>query len=490
MQTVNTIADYLENNISKGRFVYEIETGAKKSFGEIYETACRRVSGLALEPGSVVSVVLPNSIEYVEYFIASMLGGWVFNPLPYFTQSQELGKILSYVTPSLLVTDREDIKIEYSEKYNVLDQPKYISEPTGLRKVVHDPEIPAALYYSSGTTGNPKGVLYSHKNMVSLISSIIRGFSFTDNDKQLAFLPFGHTASINYNILPALMVGCDLYISKGFENLRGQFFKVLSDYKITYTEIVPTVLFMLNKLNVDISNLDLSSVGFIGCGSSSLPLGSQIEFTKKYKIPIANLYGLSETGPSHVDDPRKPGWSPGSIGKPLDVNECKIAKDGEILLKGDNVFVGYYKNMKLYDEVIKDGWFYTGDLGEERDGKCFFIDRKKDLIIRGGINIVPMEVEEVIYGHPEVLECAVVGMISKLHGEEIAAVIVTKNINVDKKKITREVLNICKQNLSSYKSPKKIYFWESIPKTPSKKIMRRKVGEAINAELYHDPMKI
>jgi long-chain acyl-CoA synthetase len=476
-----TIADYFEKNLCKNKFIYEIDTGKKSSFSEIYEMACRRVSGLALKPGSVVTVVLPNSVEYVECFIASMLGGWVFNPLPYFTQTQELEKILSYAEPNILITNREDIKSNFSDRYVIIDSADGVGDYQKFVKELISPEAPAALYYSSGTTGSPKGVLYSHKNMVSLVLSIIRGFGFSEKDRQLAFLPYGHTASINYNILPALMVGCDLYISQGFENIRGRFFKILSEYKITYTEIVPTVLLMLNKLSVNISNIDLSSISFIGCGSSNLPLKSQSEFMDKYGILVANLYGLSETGPSHIDDPRMPGWTPGSIGKPLDVNECRIAEDGEILLKGENIFAGYYKNKKLYNEVVKDGWFYTGDLGIEKDGKFYFIDRKKDLIILSGINIVPMEVEEVIYGHPDVLECAVVGINSKIHGEEIVVVIVTKNSDLDEKIISQEIKNICKQKLSSYKIPKKVYFWESIPKTHSKKIMRRKVREVINS---------
>ena len=174
-----------------------------------------------------------------------------------------------------------------------------------------------------------------------------------------------------------MLIGCNLFISKGFEHLRSNFFNVLEEYKITYTEVVPSVLFLLNKLKVDIRKLDLSSLEFIGCGSSTLPISAQKEFIKRYKIGIGNLYGLSETGPSHIDDPRKKNWKPGSIGVPLDVNKCKINKHGEMLIKGKNVFIGYYKNKKLYEKVVKNHWFCTGDLGKHHRGKFYFVDVKR-----------------------------------------------------------------------------------------------------------------
>ena len=195
---------------------------------------------------------------------------------------------------------------------------------------------------------------------------------------------------------------------------------------------------------------------------------------------MANLYGLSETGPSHIDDPRESDWSPGSIGYPLDVNLCKISEDGEILLKGKNIFIGYYENESLYNKVNNGGWFHTGDLGEIKNKKFYFTDRKKDLIIKGGINIVPMEVEEAIYLHPFVAECVVVGKFSKIHGEEIVAVVVKTDEAIEETLLKREIKDYCKQNLSNYKLPNKIYFWESLPKTASNKLIRRKVREKIN----------
>ena len=239
---------------------------------------------------------------------------------------------------------------------------------------------------------------------------------------------------------------------------------------------------MLLKINYKLDDIDLSRLMFVGCGSSTLPLESQIEFEKKFGIRIGNLYGLSETGPTHIDDPRSKNWSPGTIGVPLDVNECRITKDGEILIKGRNVFSGYFKNEGLFKKVVKNGWFYTGDLVDYQNDKFIYKDRSKDLIIKGGINIVPAEVEEVLYMNKEVLEAAVIGIFNEVHGEEIVAAVSLRNRNPNKDEIKLNLYNLLRDNLSSYKHPIDIFFFDSIPKTHSGKLKRREVKRIIEHE--------
>ena len=230
--------------------------------------------------------------------------------------------------------------------------------------------------------------------------------------------------------------------------------------------------------------MDLKNIIFIGCGSSFLPKDIQEKFQKKFGIRLANLYGLSETGPSHIDDPRSKDWEPGSIGINLDVNECKISKDSEILIKGKNVFSGYYKNEKLYKKTVVNGWFHTGDLGVYENKKFFFKDRSKDLIIKGGINIIPAEIEEIIYKNSHVLEVVVVGLKDNIQGEEIFAAISLKDNNIDKNDLQLKLYKDLSNHLSSYKHPKKIFFLESIPKTHSGKLKRREVKEILKNEYY------
>ena len=477
---INSLAHLFLKNADKNKFIFEIETGKKISHEDLASDALNFSYSNLIKNKGIISIILPNSIDYIECFLGCMLKGAVFSPLPYFTQVQELKKIFEYVDPSLIITNREDVKSVFTKKYKVISLSSLKSKSIDKKKYNIKSSDPLALYYSSGTTGNPKGVLYSQKNIFCLIKSIVKGFKFSKNDRQLALLPFGHTASINYNILPSLFTGCDLYVSKGFEHLRNNFFSTLSKHKITFTEIVPTILLWLNKIDFELTGLDLSNLSFIGCGSSTLPLESQKIFTEKYNIKIGNLYGLSETGPTHIDDPREKNWTMGSLGYPLDVNECKINNDGEILIKGDNVFIGYYKNESLYKKIVINGWFYTGDLGEIKDTKYYFTDRKKDLIIKSGINIVPMEIEEIIYQHDEILECVVVGLKDKFQGEEIVAVCVKSSLKNDEL-LKLEILKLCRSKLSLYKIPKQIFFWKEIPKTASHKLLRKDVRLKINS---------
>jgi long-chain acyl-CoA synthetase len=474
---VSLWVDRLETTLSASSAgVTEVEGGRSVRYPDLLRSSQRWDGLLAGPDRAFVSVVLPNAIEYLEVYLACLRTGSVFNPIPYFTSTGELKRILGYVKPRLVVTDRADVASTFAPDYRVVSPADAAS---GARRSRQSGEGDVAcLYYSSGTTASPKGVLYSHGNIYSLIDSIHRDFRFTEGTRQLALLPFGHTASINYNILPALFSGSPLFVSQGFQHLRANFFEVLARHRINYTEIVPSVLLMLVNLRHQVEGLDLSALEFIGCGSSTLPIESQKRFMELYGVRVANLYGLSETGPSHIDDPREPGWEPGSIGRPLGVNRCRISLNGEILLAGENVFVGYHENRALYEKVVRDGWFQTGDLGFERDGRFFFSDRKKDLIIKSGINIAPAEIEEVIYQCPSVLECAVVAVPDRVHGETVAAAVVPRD-GVSAEALTRQILDHCKANLSPYKVPSVIKVVDQIPKTHSGKLLRRKVREQL-----------
>ena len=470
------LIEIIEKNLELGinSNFFNIDSGEEKQLDKVYKDAKKISENLNLEHSDRVMVVLPNSIEFIEIMIAVFISGSILSPIPYFLEKQEFRKLIKYVKPSLIITDREDLKEMTGKTVKIKNYKDILNNKLVNKKLYKkiNPKLPAALYYSSGTTGNPKGVLYSHNNITNLITSIVREFNFTSADKHLAILPFGHTASINYNILPCLVAGSDLYLTSGFEKIRTSFFATLSKYKITYTQIVPTILFLLNKLNINLETLDLANLKFIGCGSSLLPLTSQNEFIQKYNIKVANLYGLSETGPSHLDNPLDEGWVPGSIGHPLDVNECKISFDGEMMLKGKNIFIGYYNNKKLYDQTVKDGWFYTGDICKYEDNKYWYQERKKDLIIKSGINIQPSEIEEAMYEVEGVVECGVIPVPDETQGDRIIAIIV-KNNDIDSELLEKKIKNACKLRLSNYKIPSMIVFWDDLPKTPSKKISRR-----------------
>ena len=476
-----------ESLLNNSNSVTDVLSGQNMTYDEIYKRGKIYGKNLNLEIQTIVPVLLPNSIEYLITYIACATHGLIFAPIPYFLDAVEVDKILENYKSKLIVSNRQDIS--YPVK---LIQPPNLTA-TDFNSELFDHKThenvsdssTLSLYYSSGTTGNPKGVLYTHENKFSLIESIVKDFGFTKESNHFTFLPFGHTASLNYSVFPSLFLGSKLFIASGFEKIRGNFFQILAKFKITYVELVPTVAQTLVKLQEDVSKLDLTNISFVGCGSAPLSRTIQNEFYSSFQKPLANLYGLSETGPSHFDNPLETNWKPGSIGKPLSVNNCKIADDGEILLRGKNVMLGYFNNDKLTNEVIKDGWFHTGDYGFEQGGNYYFLDRKKDLIILGGINIYPAEIEDVIYKESRVLECAVFGVEDKTLGEKIVAYIKCSLKGHDNLiDMEAELIELCKKHLSRFKIPSVIVFVDEIPKTVSGKILRRSLKE-LHLQKYH-----
>jgi len=495
-EQINNIAEALTSHAKKQPdkpfiIIQEQATYTFREINNIVNGICKMFKSLKLNKGDIISAVIQNSVEYLIFYLASLRYGTIFNPYPYTLDSKDILRYLSGM----------DVKIIFCQEKHYNDLTKnhihsvYLIKDNYLKDMdsnadnwddfIPQENTPACLYYSSGTTGNPKNILFSYKNMVANISSVVRGFKFNENDIHLIVLPLGHTASINYSFLPATLCGATIVLSESFWKIRAQFWSLIQKYKVTYVEVVPSILLAL--LNTPYSKNDytnIDSLQFIGCGSSMLPLERQIRFVEQYGIKVANLYGLSETGPTHIDYPIKEGWKPGSIGVPLDVNEVKIVNEdnqvlmkdeiGEIIVKGENVFIGYYGNHELYDQVVKEGYFYTGDLGYiDKDGKHHFVGRKKELIIKGGINILPDEIDEIIYKIDEVAETLTLGMRDEYLGEKIISYIVLKK---EYKVTADEILSHCRDFLSRDKIPDKIEFVENIPKGHSGKFLRKELG--------------
>lgn len=456
--------------------LYMVENSTFLSYQDIYIRAKKLSEMLINQETKVVSCLLTNSFEYIILFLACAFSGKIFAPIPYFLNVSEVKKILKYHESKVLFTDRKDIEFKgkvFGSTYifNILEEK--INLKTSADFLTTDDTI-MSLYYSSGTTGNPKGVLYSHKNIYSLIRSICNDFKFSKDSKHLAFLPFGHTAALNYSVFPALFLGFNLYISQHFDNIRSGFFKTLDKFQIDYVQTVPTIIGMLIKLSEDVSNYNFQHIKFVGCGSSFLSKENQNKFFEKFNLPVANLYGLSETGPTHIDNPTTRDWKPGSIGVPLSVNKCKISPEGELMIKGDNVFVGYHKNNDLYNKVVIDGWFYTGDYGYQDKSKYFFKDRKKDLVIIGGMNVYPAEIEEVLSTIRYIEESCVFGIDDPINGEYLVAYVVLNNLRTSFE-ISKFIRDELRTKLSNFKIPREIIMVSELPKTASGKILKREL---------------
>lgn len=490
------ILDYHATTVPSKIFIIDLNTGAEFTYSEfnvLVDKTVNYLHGNNLKSGDILSVTLENSVAFLLFYFASLKTGIIINPFPISLEYQELIRYLDYIKPKLAIVNANTHgKLEEIYKDALvlkIDEKGWLNKLNSYsdlyQKAEFSPDNPACLYYSSGTTGNPKGILFSHRNMLTNISSLVSGFHFTDTDNHLVFLPFGHTAAINYSILPSAFVGATLTIAKSIWSIREDFWEIIARYGITYLEMVPTALQIILNMPQPKRETNISSLKWIGCGSAPLSRHLQVEFEEKFKVRVGNLYGLSETGPTHIDYPLAKDWVCGSIGFPLSVNACKIIDEngkevsvgeiGEIAIKGENVFIGYYKNQNGYQQVVRDNYFFTGDLGyQDSAGRFYFIDRKKDLIIKGGINIHPGEIEDILIAHPDVGEVSVISVPDQIMGEEIVAFVsLRNNSRID----SDGLISYCKQYLSRYKLPKRIIFVDKLPKGHSGKILRRRLKE-------------
>ena len=458
---------------------------------------CSFLEAQGLESGEILTINIPNSISSIVLYLSAIRSGLKINPSPSTLSESELVKHVTYIGTKIVISTQSlsvDLLHSNCSIIQFTDDDSFLDKIRSYSSDYFDREINAndvaCIYYSSGTTGNSKYVLYSHRNMVKLADSIVCDFKFSSDTKHLGVLPLGHTAITNYQFLPSLYAGSTMYLAENFNSVRGNIWKIINDNGIDYLQLVPTLIFaMLATPYKETDYVSNTSLKYVGCGSAPLTVESQIKFHDKFNVKVANLYGLSETGPSHFDDPLIPDWQPGGIGIPLSVNECKVfdknfvelgsGEVGQISLRGDNVFVGYYNNVKAYKESFFGDYFLTGDLGFRDDkGRFYFSDRAKDLIIKGGVNIIPGEIEEVIFKLSGVQSAAVVGVPHDYFGETIVAFVQKKDDFLTE----TDVMDILIESLQTLKIPSKIIFIDEMPVGPSGKILKRKLREDLSNE--------
>ncbi|MCX8066125.1 MAG: long-chain fatty acid--CoA ligase [Candidatus Hydrogenedentes bacterium] len=343
------------------------------------------------------------------------------------------------------------------------------------------PDDTAVILYTSGTTGAPKGAELTHFNMFFnayyASHEIVR---VTPGLRALAVLPlfhsFGQTCVMNASILG----GGTISMLPRFETRKAM--ELIVRDKINVLAMVPTMYAFI--LNVEEwQSYDFSSVKLAVSGGAALPADVHHRFRERYGITILEGYGLSETSPVasftiHGEEVRV-----GSIGKPIWGVDMRIMRDdgtfaepdeiGEIVIRGHNVMKGYYKRPEATAEVIANGWFHTGDMGRmDKDGYFYIVDRKKDLIIRGGMNIYPREIEEILYTHPKVLEAAVVGIPDKLRGEEVRVYVAPKE---GEELQPEEIMQFLQERIAKFKWPKDVVVLPQLPKGPTGKILKREL---------------
>lgn len=358
------------------------------------------------------------------------------------------------------------------------------AQPPTFNTVMCRPDDSCLIIYTSGTTGQPKGAELSHSNMLMNCSVSSRLFESTPDDKVLIVLPMFHSFGISVTDLTLLTHGTMVLLPR-FD--AAAVLRIFQEEGITTFAGVPTMYWELLNYDDSEGHFDLekiaSNLRMCVSGGASLPVEVLKGFEEKYNVQILEGYGLSETSPTATfnrpDRPRKVG----SIGLPIwgvdvmvvddDMNEKPVGEEGEIVIRGHNIMKGYYKREEANEEAFRGGWFHSGDIGKmDEDGFFYIVDRVKDMIIRGGFNVYPREVEEVMMMHDDVSLVAVIGIPSDVHGEEVKAYVVPKqNATPD----LDEMKAWCKDQMAAYKYPRVIEIIEELPLGPTGKILKKEL---------------
>jgi len=465
------------------------------SYAELRDAAARLTSllpSLGIEPGDRVAVMLPNVPAFPIAFYGALGAGAVVVPMNPLLKSREVSYYLSDSGAKLLfawhATAGEAAKgaAEAGARVVEVHEPDLADLLAGLAPVPATApgaadDDDAVLLYTSGTTGRPKGAELTHAGLtrnarLTAVTLLHAG----PGDVVMGCLPLFHVFGLTCAMNAAIAAGSTLTLIPRFDPARA--LQVIGRDKVTIFEGVPT-MYAAMLHDPAARSADVSSLRVCISGGAALPVEIMRGFEQAFGCVILEGYGLSETSPvasfNHPDKVRKPG----SIGTPVEGVQMRVINDdggelpasqiGEIVIRGHNVMKGYWRNPQATAEAITDGWFRTGDLARiDDDGYFYIVDRKKDLIIRGGFNVYPREVEEVLYEHPAVAEAAVIGIPHADLGEEVAAAVKLKPGTTA---TPAELRAFVRDRVAPYKYPRDVWIVADLPKGPTGKILRRAV---------------
>jgi long-chain acyl-CoA synthetase len=484
-------------------FLFSETDGRSLSYAE-FDAAVNRTARLlashGIKQGDVVSLLLPNSAEYIIAYFACFKLGALAGPVNTMLKPQEMAYVIAHSEAKALLAQTdflpkiEEVRGQLPALRSVIE---FDDERQATRKFSDATELPpgdiekndeAIIIYTSGTTGKPKGCLLTHGNLLANARQITNWLKFTERDRLLIVMPLFHVNALMVATLAPLYANGSTVVTPKFSVKR--FWQIVSDYEVTSFGSVATMLSLLAgtyPAGVP-SGLKTNQLRFALCGSAPVPAEVLKRFEETFHCLVIEGYGMSETTCRSTFNPPDERRRAGSCGLPIG-NEMKIVDDegaevengqlGEIVLRGENILKGYFKNPEATAEAFRGGWFHTGDVGyKDSDGFYYIVDRKSDMIIRGGENIYPREIDEVLYQHEGVAAAATIGVPDPLYGEEVAAFVVLK----EGASVTEEeLLEFCRQRLADYKCPKSVRFVADIPKGPTGKLLKRELARQYQA---------
>jgi long-chain acyl-CoA synthetase len=478
-------------------FLFSETDNRRYSYAEFQAAVLRCGAMLAeqgINKGDVVSLLLPNSAEYIIGYFACWSLGALAGPVNSLLKAEEIAYVMSNSEAKAILVQSDFLPVIEgirSALPNLTAVIRFDDEvETTRRSAAELPDIEltsdddAIIIYTSGTTGKPKGCLLTHGNVIANARQISEWLNFTAQDRLLTIMPLFHMNAVSVTTMSALYAGGSTVVSPKFSASR--FWQIISDYQITSFGSVATMLSMLLSNYPDgvPEGLHTDQLRFAMCGSAPVPAETLKRFEETFNCLVIEGYGLSESTCRSTFNPPDQRRRAGSCGIPIG-NEMKVVDDkdkevadgqlGEIVLRGENILKGYYKNEAATATAFRNGWFHTGDIGyRDVDGFYYIVDRKSDMIIRGGENIYPREIDEVLYQHPAVAAAATIGVPDSLYGEEVAAFVVLKDSNACD---ADELIDFCRLHLADFKCPKSIRIVDEIPKGPTGKLLKRELAK-------------
>ncbi|MFC5604112.1 fatty acid--CoA ligase family protein [Sporosarcina koreensis] len=508
---------YETSKLQPGKTAYHF-MGKDTSYAELDQSVSMFASalqGLGIEKGDHIALLLGNTPHFLISLYATMRIGATAIPINPIYSPDEISYILhNSDAKAVIALDQLLPLVEKAaplfpsvEHYIICEMSADIGErvaalpdkakakvklfskliTTGrpdLEPIEVDENETAVILYTSGTTGRPKGAMLTHKNLYSNARDVADYLGFSEHDRVVATLPVFHVFALTVVVNAPLLKGATIVLVPRFS--PSDVFETIKEQKATVFAGVPTMYNFLYQFP-DGDPADFNTIRLAISGGASLPVALLHNFEDKFNVRISEGYGLSEASPVTCFNPLDRERVPGSIGtniinvvnKVVDEygDEVSVGEVGELVVQGPNVMKGYYKMPEETAAAIRDGWLYTGDLArQDENGYFYIVDRKKDMIIVGGYNVYPREVEEVLFTHDDIVEAAVIGVPDPDFGEEVQAFVVLKKGAVaDAEKLKA----FCANRLAKYKVPKTIEFLDELPKNTTGKILRRSLKDQV-----------
>ncbi|SDJ43792.1 fatty acid--CoA ligase family protein [Salimicrobium halophilum] len=497
----------------KDAYIFQGERTNYQTFDASVTKFASALKNLGYEKGDHVALISGNSPVFMIGLYGALRAGLTVIPINPTYTSKEMGYILKngdvkgvialdMIVSQLDIID-DDLMVEHYfvadtgtgvnlDSYSIAPKMKPFTETVASGSLDFTPpsldeEDLAVVLYTSGTTGKPKGAMLTHKNIYSNATDVAEYLEISETDRVIATLPMFHVFCLTVALNAPIANGGTVVIIPQFS--PEAVFTAARDYKATVFAGVPTMYNYLLQTG-DGQEDSFGHMRINVSGGSSLPVSLLEAFEQKFNVRVSEGYGLSEASPvtafNPLDRPRKAG----SIGTNIINVENRVVDElgeevptgevGELVVKGPNVMKGYYKMPEETSVTIKDGWLYTGDMArKDEEGYFYIVDRKKDMILVGGYNVYPREVEEVLYKHPNLTEAAVVGEPHPEAGEAVIAFVVSDDPALDE----ATVIDYCKEELAKYKLPKRIEFLEELPKNTTGKILRKSLRDQLSKNL-------